>query len=48
MRLSAIYGRLKRPAVPWWNLAAYGLMIGVGQFGILYIAMTAWIRLMRS
>jgi len=34
---------LKRPAVPWWNLAAYGLMIGVGQFGLLYIAMTHWI-----
>jgi O-acetylserine/cysteine efflux transporter len=34
---------LKRPAVKWWNLAAYGLMIGVGQFGVLYIAMTHWI-----
>ena len=34
---------VKRPAVPWWNLAAYGLMIGVGQFGLLYIAMTHWI-----
>jgi O-acetylserine/cysteine efflux transporter len=34
---------LKRPAVSWWNLAAYGVMIGVGQFGILYIAMTHWI-----
>lgn len=34
---------LKRPAVPWWNLAAYGLLIGVGQFGVLYIAMTHWI-----
>lgn len=31
---------LKRPAVPWWNLALYGVLIGVGQFGILYIAMT--------
>ncbi|WP_291181638.1 EamA family transporter [Hyphomicrobium sp.] len=29
---------LKRPAVPWSNLAAYGLLVGVGQFGILYIA----------
>lgn len=34
---------LKRPAVPWWNLAAYGMLIGVGQFGMLYIAMTHWI-----
>ena len=34
---------LKRPKVSWWNLAAYGVMIGVGQFGILYIAMTHWI-----
>jgi O-acetylserine/cysteine efflux transporter len=34
---------LKRPAVPWWNLAAYGVAIGVGQFGLLYIAMTHWI-----
>jgi O-acetylserine/cysteine efflux transporter len=31
---------LKRPAVPWWNLALYGVLIGVGQFGMLYIAMT--------
>ena len=30
---------LKRPAVPWTNLAAYGVVIGAGQFGILYIAM---------
>lgn len=30
---------LKRPKVPWWNLAAYGVLIGVGQFGLLYIAM---------
>jgi len=34
---------LKRPAAPWWNLALYGLLIGVGQFGLLYIAMTQWI-----
>ena len=34
---------LKRPKVSWWNLAAYGLLIGVGQFGVLYIAMTEWI-----
>jgi O-acetylserine/cysteine efflux transporter len=30
---------LKRPAVRWTNLAAYGLVIGAGQFGLLYIAM---------
>jgi O-acetylserine/cysteine efflux transporter len=30
---------LKRPAVPWSHLAAYGLLIGAGQFGLLYIAM---------
>ncbi len=34
---------LKRPAVHWWNLAAYGVLIGVGQFGVHYIAMTQWI-----
>lgn len=30
---------LRRPAVPWSNLAAYGLFIGAGQFGVLYLAM---------
>lgn len=30
---------LKRPATPWWNLAAYGVLIGVGQFGLLFLAM---------
>ena len=30
---------IRRPAVPWRNLAAYGVFIGAGQFGILYIAM---------
>jgi O-acetylserine/cysteine efflux transporter len=29
----------KRPAVRWTNLAAYGVVIGAGQFGLLYIAM---------
>ena len=29
----------KRPQVPWRNLAAFGIMIGVGQFGLLYIAL---------
>ena len=31
---------LKRPQVPWRNLAAYGLLTGAGQFGLLYLAMT--------
>jgi O-acetylserine/cysteine efflux transporter len=30
---------LRRPAVPWRNLAAYGLLIGAGQFGVLFVAM---------
>jgi O-acetylserine/cysteine efflux transporter len=30
---------IKRPAASWRNLAAYGVLIGVGQFGLLYIAM---------
>jgi O-acetylserine/cysteine efflux transporter len=30
---------LPRPPVPWRNLAAYGLLIGVGNFGVLYLAM---------
>ena len=30
---------LPRPRVPWQNLAAYGLLIGVGQFGVLFIAL---------
>ena len=25
---------VRRPAVPWRNLAAYGGLIGVGQFGV--------------
>nr|WP_310522594.1 EamA family transporter [Polymorphobacter sp.] len=29
---------IKRPPVPWRDLAAYGLLIGVGQFGLLFIA----------
>jgi O-acetylserine/cysteine efflux transporter len=32
---------LKRPNVPWSNLAAYGLAIGAGQFGALFVAMKA-------
>lgn len=34
---------IKRPQVPWWNMAAYGVLIGLGQFGILYIAMNGFI-----
>jgi O-acetylserine/cysteine efflux transporter len=30
---------VKRPAVPWRNLAAYGVLIGAGQFGLLFVAM---------
>ena len=26
-------------SLPWRHLAAYGLLIGAGQFGLLYIAM---------
>ena len=30
---------VRRPAVSWTSLAAYGVLIGFGQFGLLYIAM---------
>jgi O-acetylserine/cysteine efflux transporter len=30
---------LSRPSVPWRELAAYGVLVGLGQFGMLYIAM---------
>jgi O-acetylserine/cysteine efflux transporter len=30
---------LRRPDVPWPRLATYGVLIGVGQFGLLFIAM---------
>ena len=29
---------LKRPTVAWTNLAAYGVLIGAGQFGLLFLA----------
>ncbi len=29
---------VRRPAVPWRKLAGYGLLIGAGQFGLLYLA----------
>ena len=34
---------LPRPSVPWHNIAAYGILIGVGQFGLLYFAMNGHI-----
>ena len=34
---------LKKPNVPWSNLAFYGLAIGLGQFGLLFIAMDGMI-----
>jgi O-acetylserine/cysteine efflux transporter len=34
---------VKRPAAPWRALAAYGVFIGLGQFGVLYIAMNGYI-----
>lgn len=30
---------LKKPAVSWGKLAAYGMLIGAGQFGLLFMAM---------
>jgi len=32
---------LPRPKVPWRNLTAYGVLIGAGQFGLLFTAMRA-------
>jgi O-acetylserine/cysteine efflux transporter len=34
---------VRRPAVSWGSLAAYGVLIGFGQFGLLYIAMNGLI-----
>ena len=34
---------LPRPAVPWRKLAAYGALIGAGQFGLLYLAINGHI-----
>lgn len=34
---------IARPAVRWRQLAAYGVLIGAGQFGLLYLALTAYI-----
>ena len=30
---------LPRPQVPWRDLALYGVLIGAGQFGLLFVAM---------
>jgi O-acetylserine/cysteine efflux transporter len=32
-------GLVRRPPVGWGSLAAYGLLIGAGQFGLLFLAM---------
>lgn len=32
---------IRRPAASWRNLAAYGLLIGAGQFGALFVALRA-------
>ena len=34
---------IPRPAVPWRKLAAYGVLIGAGQFGLLYLALNGHI-----
>ena len=32
---------VRRPAVAWRKLAAFGVLLGVGQFGVLFYAMRA-------
>ena len=32
---------IRRPAVPWHKLATFGALLGVGQFGLLFLAMRA-------
>jgi len=34
---------VRRPAVAWRSLAAYGLLIGVGQFGLMFVALNGHI-----
>ena len=34
---------LRRPATPWRYLAAYGVLLGAGQFGLLFLAMNGHI-----
>lgn len=30
---------IRRPTVAWWRLAAFGVLLGCGQFGLLFLAM---------
>jgi O-acetylserine/cysteine efflux transporter len=30
---------IRRPATPWWRLASFGVLLGAGQFGLLFFAM---------
>lgn len=32
---------IRRPAVPWYKLATFGVLLGVGQFALLFLAMRA-------
>jgi O-acetylserine/cysteine efflux transporter len=32
---------IRKPAVAWWRLAAFGVLIGAGQFGLMFLAMRA-------
>ncbi|MEK8034392.1 EamA family transporter [Ideonella sp. DXS29W] len=32
---------IRRPSTPWWRLAAFGVLLGAGQFGLLFLAMKA-------
>ncbi len=32
---------IHRPATTWWRLAAFGVLLGAGQFGLLFLAMKA-------
>jgi O-acetylserine/cysteine efflux transporter len=32
---------IRRPATTWWRLAAFGVLLGAGQFGLLFLAMKA-------
>jgi O-acetylserine/cysteine efflux transporter len=32
---------VRRPATPWWRLAVFGVPLGAGQFGLLFLAMKA-------
>ena len=34
---------LKKPNISWGSLALYGICVGTGQFGLLYIAMNGFI-----